>query len=156
MAMTAGPSSGIAATAPMVDINTTPLVDVMLVLLIIFMITAPLLTHKISLPLVQQTDQDLPDLRKVFERTLELRDLSGAVEIRLDSEPISMQALLTEFRAQGAKIKSEQNAYKLQADESVRYSAVADILAAAKRAHVQRIGFDKLGSPIEAAGASSL
>jgi biopolymer transport protein ExbD len=135
---------------PMVDINTTPLVDVMLVLLIIFMITAPLLTHRVAIVLPQQTPIEQRDLSKVEPRQLELRSTGSAVEIRVDGELISQEQLFAEFRAVGAKIPDEQNKYKIEADESVPYSDLASILAAAKRSHVERIGFENLGSPQEA------
>ena len=97
MAMSTGPSGGGAGSSPMVDINTTPLVDVMLVLLIIFMITAPLLAHKVRINLPQQST-DPADKSKIEQKRLELRDLGGAVEIRLNNEPISQDMLFTEFR----------------------------------------------------------
>ncbi len=146
MGMSAGPSSGGAGSSPMVDINTTPLVDVMLVLLIIFMITAPLLAHKVRINLPQQST-DPADKSKIEQKRLELRDLGGAVEIRLNNDPISQEVLFAEFREVGKKIKDDQPEYKLEADETVPYQALANILAAAKRSRVERIGFDNLATP---------
>ena len=146
MAMTAGPSTGMGGANPMVDINTTPLVDVMLVLLIIFMITAPLLSHKVRINLPQQSN-DPAVKTDIVQKRLELRDLGGAIEIRLDNDPISQEVLFTEFKEFGKKVKDEQPEYKLEADETVPYSALANILAAAKRSRVERIGFDNLATP---------
>ena len=150
MGMSAGPSSGGGGGSPMVDINTTPLVDVMLVLLIIFMITAPLLAHKVRINLPQQSN-DPAVKTDIVQKRLELRDLGGAIEIRLDNDPISQEVLFTEFREFGKKVKDEQPEYKLEADETVPYSAIASILAGAKRSRIERIGFDNLAT---ASGAS--
>ena len=152
MGMSTGPSGGGAGSSPMVDINTTPLVDVMLVLLIIFMITAPLLAHKVRINLPQQST-DPADKSKIEQKRLELRDLGGAVEIRLNNEPISQDMLFTEFREAGKKIKDDQPEYKLEADETVPYSALANVLAAAKRSRVERIGFDNLSVGTGGTGA---
>jgi len=146
MGMSAGPSSGGGGGSPMVDINTTPLVDVMLVLLIIFMITAPLLSHKVRINLPQQSN-DPADKSKIEQKRLELRDLGGAVEIRLNNDPISQEVLFAEFREMGRKVKDDQPEYKLEADETVPYSALASILAGAKRSRIERIGFDNLATP---------
>lgn len=146
MGMSAGPSSGGGGGSPMVDINTTPLVDVMLVLLIIFMITAPLLAHKVRINLPQQST-DPADKSKIEQKRLELRDLGGAVEIRINNDPISKEVLFAEFREVGKKVKDDQPEYKLEADDTIPYSAIADILAAAKRSRVERIGFDNLATP---------
>jgi biopolymer transport protein ExbD len=146
MGMSAGPSSGGGGAAPMVDINTTPLVDVMLVLLIIFMITAPLLAHKVRINLPQQST-DPADKSKIEQKRLELRDLGGAVEIRLNNDPISQEVLFAEFREMGRKEKDDQPEYKLEADETVPYSAIASILSKAKVSRIERIGFDNLATP---------
>jgi biopolymer transport protein ExbD len=150
MGMSTGPSGGGGGASPMVDINTTPLVDVMLVLLIIFMITAPLLAHKVRVNLPQQSN-DPADKSKIEQKRLELRDLGGAVEIRLNNDPVSQEVLFAEFREVGAKVKDDQPEYKIEADETVPYQALANILAAAKRSRVERIGFDNLAT---AAGGS--
>ena len=147
MGMTAGPSTGISGALPMVDINTTPLVDVMLVLLIIFMITAPLLTHRVDITLPQPTDVELPDLSKITPRQLKLSDQGGAVEIRLDGELISQERLFLEFREVGAKGRDDQPRYLLEADESIPYSTLATILATARRSHVERVSFENLAVP---------
>ncbi len=149
MGMTAGPSTGMGGALPMVDINTTPLVDVMLVLLIIFMITAPLLTHRVDITLPQQTDVKVPDLSKIVPKQLELRDQGGAVEIRLDGQLVSQEQLFLEFREIGATGKDDQPRYLLEADESIPYSTLATILATARRSHVERISFEKLSVPQE-------
>ena len=150
--MSAGPSGGGPGSSPMVDINTTPLVDVMLVLLIIFMITAPLLAHKVRINLPQQST-DPADKSKIEQKRLELRDLGGAIEIRLNNDPISQEVLFAEFREMGRKVKDDQPEYKIEADETVPYSVLANVLAAAKRSKVERIGFDSLSTASGGVGA---
>lgn len=152
MGMSAGPSSGGGGSSPMVDINTTPLVDVMLVLLIIFMITAPLLAHKVRINLPQQSTNPA-DKSQIEQKRLELVDLGGFVEYRLNNDPISREILFAEFREEGRKIKDDQPEYKIQADETVPYQVLAEILAAARRSKIERIGFDNLATPSGGAGA---
>jgi len=152
MGMSAGPSGSGANSSPMVAINTTPLVDVMLVLLIIFMITAPLLSHKVRINLPQPST-DPADKSRIEQRRLEVRDLGGAVEYRMNNELISQSMLFTEFREMGRKVKDDQPEYKLEADETIPYSELASILAAAKRSKIERIGFDNLSTPVGGVGA---
>ena len=152
MAMTAGPSTGMGGGIPLVDINTTPLVDVMLVLLIIFMITAPLLTHRVGITLPQRSPIE-QDFSQIEHRSIALRDQGGAVEIRLDGEVVSQEQLFMDFRLVGAKPRDEQTKYRIEADESVPYSALASLLATARRSHVERISFENLSVPSESADA---
>src|ERR1700754_2955521 len=117
MAFSSGNSGG-----PMSDINVTPLVDVMLVLLIIFMITAPMLSHKIKIDLPQPNPnivnpENPPDpLRPVDERGL---------------------------KAQIAVIAQQSNQPELQidADDAVQYEVVARVLSDAKGQGLTKIGF---------------
>ena len=131
MAFTSGGGSG-----PMADINVTPLVDVMLVLLIIFMITAPILTHKVKIDLPQpnpnvvQPDNPLDPIRLKI-------DQSGA--LYWNDTPVDELGL----RAQIAVIASQSNQPELQinADDGVAYEHVARVLAAAKSYGLTKIGF---------------
>ena len=66
-------------TAPMSEINTTPLVDVMLVLLVIFIITAPLLTHAVKIDLPQASSQPLPEKPEAATRSIDRSRPAGAV-----------------------------------------------------------------------------
>jgi biopolymer transport protein ExbD len=120
----------------MADINVTPLVDVMLVLLIIFMITAPILTHKVKIDLPQpnpnvvQPDNPLDPIRLKI-------DQSGA--LYWNDTPVDELGL----RAQIAVIASQSNQPELQinADDGVAYEHVARVLAAAKSYGLTKIGF---------------
>ncbi|NII72248.1 biopolymer transport protein ExbD [Dyella sp. SG562] len=131
MAFSSGSGKG-----PMADINVTPLVDVMLVLLIIFMITAPILTHKVKIDLpqpnpnvVQQDNPPDPIRLKI--------DQSGA--LYWNDTPVDELGL----RAQIAVVASQSNQPELQinADDGVAYEHVARVLAAAKSYGLTKIGF---------------
>ena len=120
---------------PMSEINTTPLVDVMLVLLVIFIITAPLLTHaiKLDLPNVQaQASAEKPETI-----TLSI-DASGSIywnNDRLAGEPELAQ------RLGEAASRKPQPELHLRADRETRYQRIAQVMSAAQRAGVARIGF---------------
>jgi Biopolymer transport protein len=121
---------------PMADINVTPLVDVMLVLLIIFMITAPMLTHKVKIDLPQpnpnvvQPDNPLDPIRLKIDR-------SGA--LYWNDTPVDELGL----RAQIAVIAQQSNQPELQinADDAVAYEVVARVLSDAKSYGLTKIGF---------------
>lgn len=119
---------------PMAEINTTPLVDVMLVLLIIFMVTAPLFTHavKIDLPRAQsQLNPEKPD-------TIAL-SIDAQGRLHWNDEPVD-DAVLAERFAQAAA-KRPQPELHLRADRETRYQVIAGVMSAAQRAGVQKIGF---------------
>lgn len=118
----------------MADINVTPLVDVMLVLLIIFMITAPLLAQGVEIDLPKETAQPLtvPD-----EDQLVLR-LDKSLTLFLNDNQFTMSELEPSLVA-----VAEANPGKpvfLEADGDVAYRNVAKVLAAAKRAGIPRVG----------------
>ncbi len=120
---------------PMADINTTPLVDVMLVLLVIFIITAPLLTHAIRL--------DLPSAQApVAADKPETIALSIDAEGRLfwNDAPLADTAALRERLAKAA-VRQPQPELHLRADQQVRYQRLAEVMSAAQQAGIARIGF---------------
>ncbi len=120
--------------APMADINTTPLVDVMLVLLIIFMITAPLLTHAIKIDMPEASSQpDEPDPDTV---TL---SLDGEGALYWNDNPIDGSALADRLAA--AAIRTPQPELHLRADRETRYQRLAEVMSSARRAGIRRIGF---------------
>jgi biopolymer transport protein ExbD len=128
------------ADRPMAEINTTPLVDVMLVLLIIFMVTAPLFTHavKVDLPRARSTiNQERPE-------TIALSiDRDG--KVFWNNAPVEDDAL-PERLARAATIEPPPELH-LRADRESRYEKVAQVLALAHAAGIQRIGF--ITDPIE-------
>jgi len=120
---------------PMAEINTTPLVDVMLVLLVIFIITAPLLTHAIRLEL---PNAQAPAVAETVETISLSIDADGA--LYWNDAPLADLAALGERLAQAA---ARQPALELQlrADAQVRYQRIAEVMSAAQQAGIARIGF---------------
>ena len=132
MAMGSFNTSG--AQAPMAEINTTPLVDVMLVLVVIFILTAPLLASAIRLDL-PRTDGATPGTAPQFV-TLVV-DASG--QAFLDDQPLSQAALAERLRRIGAERPDTE--VQLRADAAVPYGRVVEVMGAAHLAGLQRIGF---------------
>jgi biopolymer transport protein ExbD len=120
---------------PMAEINTTPLVDVMLVLLVIFIITAPLFTHAIKLEL--PTAQSPIAAEKPETVTISI-DPQGKLfwnnEALVDDEALK-QRLVT------AASKQPQPDLQLRADKDTRYQRLASVMAAAQQAGLSKIGF---------------
>ena len=116
------------------EINMTPLVDVMLVLLIIFIITVPVMQHAVTVDLPRASNQ--PEITKPETIRLSV-DASGAYF--WNAEPISDDALVP--RLVQAAAQSPQPELHIRGDKSVRYERVARAMAAAQRAGVRKIGF---------------
>jgi biopolymer transport protein ExbD len=117
------------------DINVTPLVDVMLVLVIILLVTAPLLTQsvKVNLPKTAQTTADVKD------QPLQLGiDAQGA--ITLNKKPLADTAAL-EAALKTELVRDPEIAVHLYADQAVNYGKVAEVMAAAQHAGVAKMGF---------------
>ncbi|MBC7955736.1 MAG: biopolymer transporter ExbD [Cytophagales bacterium] len=122
------------APPPMSDINMTPLIDVMLVLLIIFMITAPLMSASLKLDLPKTegaTASDVPDFIAVA--------IDPKGQLYLDERPLD-PAAFAERMAEAAK-KNPQTEVQLRADKSVPYGRVAELIGMVQRAGLSRIGF---------------
>ncbi|MEP6940843.1 MAG: biopolymer transporter ExbD [Rudaea sp.] len=133
MAFSAGGGGG----GAMADINVTPLVDVMLVLLIIFMITAPMLTHRIKIDLPQPTNNPPPQIDNPPDPiTLSVRT-SG--QYSWNDQPVTEEQL-QQMMAVTAK-KNPQPELQIQADKTAKYQLVATVLADAKNAGMLKIGF---------------
>src|SRR3546814_20105 len=123
-------------SAPMSEINVTPLVDVMLVLLIIFMITAPVLAHKIQVDLPQPNPDQQPPTNPLDPIHLKI-DQSGS--LYWNDTPVDELGL----KAQLAVIAQQSNQPEIQiaADDGVAYQHVARVLADAKSYKLVKIGF---------------
>ncbi|MFO0550344.1 MAG: biopolymer transporter ExbD [Polyangiaceae bacterium] len=119
------------------DINVTPLVDVMLVLLIVFMITAPLLVAglKVTLPDVKATDAEVKDTKLVITVTKDEKILLGKEDVTADVENVLIR---------DERIQKEKELY-IRADKDARYGVVARVVAAARRAGV--VGLNLLVQP---------
>jgi biopolymer transport protein ExbD len=118
--------------APMAEINTTPLVDVMLVLLAIFIITAPLFHQAIPVDLPRVTSTKLDDKPEVIQLAI---DAEG--RLFWNGEAVHREALESRFAAEAAR----QPELHLRADRHVQYEKVADVLAVAQRAAIVKIAF---------------
>lgn len=120
---------------PMSEINTTPLVDVMLVLLVIFIITAPMLTHSIKLDLPKAK---APASAEKPESITVSIDATGKVfwnDAALD-DVAALQGRLSE-----AAVRTPKPELLLRADRQARYQSIADVLSAAQQAGLTGIGF---------------
>ena len=120
--------------APMAEINMTPLIDVMLVLLVIFIITAPLFTHAIRL--------DLPKVAAAPARqtpqTIAL-SIDAAGKLYWNGKVITQQQMRAQFVEAGKQ--ADQPEIQLSAERSTRYEVIAQVMGAAQQAGLERIGF---------------
>ncbi len=130
MAMT---GAGGSSDPTMSEINVTPLVDVMLVLLIIFMVTAPLMQQGVQVALPQTQAQNIQEdqQRLILSITREQKIFIGQTEV--DRETLEQKLLANE------KLKRDKEIY-LQADRAIPYGFVVDIMAVMKRAGVESVG----------------
>ena len=119
---------------PMAEINTTPLVDVMLVLLIIFMVTAPLLTHALHIDLPRASGT--PSVHRADAVTLSI-DAEGVVHWNGDA--VDEQGFSARL-AQAAQ-QSPQPEIELRADSDTRYQRIAAVLSEVQRSGLSRLSF---------------
>lgn len=132
MAMSVGGSE---ADAPMMDINTTPLIDVMLVLLIMFIITLPVATHAVKLDMPRGDNPNPPEV--IIEPIRLDIDWDGA--IIWNGSLVQLSQLEGYFRVEAAK--DPQPELHVRPDRRANYDTVAKVLAVAQRSGMQRIGF---------------
>jgi biopolymer transport protein ExbD len=122
---------------PMAEINVTPLVDVMLVLLIIFMITAPLMSHKIQVKLPENR-LEVPEAALVPGQpiTIAIRD-SG--EMFWNDQPVQRSLLESQLAVEAQK--KPQPRVEIRADRTTRYRVVSDVVKIAKDVGIAKVGF---------------
>jgi biopolymer transport protein ExbD len=120
--------------APMADINVTPMVDVMLVLLVIFIITAPLFTHAIKLDLPNAPSQAAPEKPETITLAI-----NAEGKLFWNNAPVTQDELATRF--QTASQKKPQPELHLRADKSTRYETIAQVMASAQGNGMTKIGF---------------
>ena len=121
---------------PMMDINMTPLIDVMLVLLIMFIITIPIQTHAVKLDLpVDQPNSPPPPIDPVKNKVV----ITAAGEILWNGSPVS-QEQLRQYLELSQQIQPIPELH-LQPEPEAKYVLVDEVLAITKRAHVEKMGF---------------
>jgi biopolymer transport protein ExbD len=120
---------------PMCDVNTTPLIDVMLVLLVMLIVTLPIQTHAVKLDMPIPTDNpNPPPPAEVIE--LEI-DFDGTVV--WNGTPIDLATLDAQFRREAAK--PVQPELHLRPNRRAKYDVVANVMASAQRAKMVKMGF---------------
>jgi biopolymer transport protein ExbD len=120
--------------APMADINITPMVDVMLVLLVIFIITAPLFTHAIKVDLPSAQSAPAPEKPETISLSI---DRSG--KMFWDNDPVTQDELAD--RVVAAAQRKPQPELQLRADKDTRYEILAQVMALAQNNGLAKIGF---------------
>lgn len=124
-----------------VDMNIIPLADVLLVLLIIFMVTAPTPSYPIDIDLPQRSTT--PPANPVEPPDpIKLR-IDGAGEVFWNDSPTPISALFNMMQAEVEKDPSNQPTLELDVSEDADYGVLAKVLAEAKNANMQKIGFVK-------------
>ncbi len=119
---------------PMSDINMTPLIDVMLVLVVIFLITAPLLASSIRLDLPRS---DAAGASDAPASVLVVVDRSG--QVFLDDKPVSGAELARRLTSLASR--NPDTEVQLRADQAVAYGRVVEVIGLAQKAGLGRIGF---------------
>ncbi|MGE8286391.1 MAG: ExbD/TolR family protein [Stenotrophomonas sp.] len=134
MAFSAAGNSG----RPLADINVTPLVDVMLVLLIIFIVTAPMVAVPIPVDLPQRSERWVP--RPDPPPPIELRVDAGN-QLFWNGQPIGRTTLQAQLQEQAQAHAGNLPELRIDASPDAQYEVMAQVLADASNAHMQRISF---------------
>jgi biopolymer transport protein ExbD len=121
-------------SAPMSEINTTPLVDVMLVLLVIFIITAPLLTHSVKIDLPKASSQPVIEKPEIITIAID-----GAGKMYWNDVALVQDELKVKLQTI-ANQKPEPELH-IRADKETRYQLLAEVMAEAQNAGVSKLGF---------------
>ena len=132
MAFSSGNNDG-----PMAEINVTPLVDVMLVLLIIFMITAPLMSHKVKVELPQATLDRIPDnVPAAPPITLAVTETGN---IYWNDEPVTKDLLESRLAIEAQR--TPQSQINVRGDKTSKYRLVEEVVNIAQRQGMRKVGF---------------
>jgi biopolymer transport protein ExbD len=134
MAFSTGNESG----GPMAEINVTPLVDVMLVLLIIFMITAPLMSHKVKVELPQATLQKLELDKPMAVQPITLT-VTEEGKLFWNDQPITKDQI--ESRLSVEAQKTPQPPINVRGDRTTKYRIVQEIVRIAQSQGMRKVGF---------------
>jgi biopolymer transport protein ExbD len=125
-----------ASGEPMLDVNVTPLIDVMLVLLIMFIITIPIQTHAVKLDLPVQQNNPPP---QVIDPVKNVLSINAQDQVLWNGAPVSMPQLRAYLDT--TQQMNPVPELHLQPDATARYEIVDQVLAVTKQAHVQKMGF---------------
>ncbi|MFH1599018.1 MAG: biopolymer transporter ExbD [Pseudomonadota bacterium] len=128
-------SSNSGGGGPMADINVTPLVDVMLVLLIIFMITAPLMSHKVKVELPQATLEEKPEI----EQPPITLAVTADGKVYWNDEEVSADVL--DARLAVLAQKTPQPQVDIRSDNITKYSVIHEVVSDVRRAGIRKVGF---------------
>ena len=130
-------SSGNESGGPMAEINVTPLVDVMLVLLIIFMITAPLMSHKVKVELPQATLNDIKETPIVVQPiTITVTD---AGNLYWNDQPTTKDQIESKLSVEAQK--TPQPSINVRGDRTTKYRVVQEIVQIAQNQGMRKVGF---------------
>ena len=133
MAFSSGNDSG----GPMAEINVTPLVDVMLVLLIIFMITTPLMNHKVKVKLPEVVVEKKEEIKQPIPPITIAVTEAGA--LFLNDEPTTKQAI--ESRLSVEAQKQPQPPVQIRGDKTTPYRMVSEVVKVAQQQGIAKVGF---------------
>ncbi len=122
------------------DINMVPLIDVMLVLLIVFMITAPLLTHSVKIDLPRASSAPNPEKPETVTLALD-----EAGKLYWNNEALDKAALPARLAAAAAR--TPQPELHLRADRGTRYEVIAEVMSEARNAGIEKMGFITVPEP---------
>ena len=123
----------------MADINVTPLVDVMLVLLIIFIVTAPIMTYPIAVDLPQRV-LNPPPVTRDPPPPIALR-VDASNQVYWNNSPVNVADLQQKMEEEVQKDPTNQPELRIDANPDSEYEVMAKILAQAKNAQMKKIGF---------------
>ena len=129
-------SSGNESGGPMAEINVTPLVDVMLVLLIIFMITTPLMNHKVKVKLPETVLEKKPEKAKSPPVTISVTE-TGA--LFWNDEPATRQFIESKLSVEAQK--TPQPPVQIRADRTTPYRMISDVVKVAQAQGIAKVGF---------------
>lgn len=119
--------------SPMAEINMIPLIDVMLVLLVIFMVTAPLMSHAVKVNLPTASSAPVKPAEKIDI------SLDGQGQLYWDKKPMSKEEVLSLLVEKG--LTAPETEVHLHADKDTRYELIAEVMAGAAQAGLSKIGF---------------
>ena len=135
MGMNIGSGSGSGDPEVMIDINTTPLVDVMLVLLIIFLITIPVVTNTVAMSLPKETNI----ARQTKPENIEI-SVNKDGDVFWNAQPVADSEALFQ-RLKKIAVMNPQPEVHIRGDEKARYESIGRVVFACQRAAIAKISF---------------